>query len=246
MLIIKLIWHNNNYPRNKCVTHPPLTTDWMLAEMNQTDRLLQDKLEQLCKVVAGRQTAVRFASDAVEKAHAKVDNLQKSPDSLGRRRHVMRSRSLYAFRLAADAISQGDVETARRNCKKAWQARRGISGLAGPLRESSKKLATAQKLLESEIATLLVKQEELDSAQLQVEQIELQIENRRIVRVARIPRRYWSQVKIVRCRSGRIDIYYGGRGKPDGPRHGHSTINQKGELVFARSPFAKYGRRIKA
>lgn len=66
-------------------------------------------------------------------------------------------------------------------------------------------------------------------------------ERKNIAQRAGIPSRYLDNIRIAKKPDGTIQIYFGGIGKPDGPGHGHYTVQSNSEVTHAREPFTPHG-----
>lgn len=58
---------------------------------------------------------------------------------------------------------------------------------------------------------------------------------------AGVPLQYQDDVWISTDSYGNTNIYFGGIGKPDGPGHGHYTMNQNGTVTYRRDPHGAHG-----
>ena len=58
---------------------------------------------------------------------------------------------------------------------------------------------------------------------------------------AGVPLQYQDDVCISTDSYGNTNIYFGGIGKPDGPSHGHYTMNQNGTVTYRRDPHGAHG-----
>ena len=54
--------------------------------------------------------------------------------------------------------------------------------------------------------------------------------------------KYLDQVLIKKLPNGITHIFFGGIGKPAGPKHGHYVINYDNKVVYRREPFAAHGK----
>ena len=68
------------------------------------------------------------------------------------------------------------------------------------------------------------------------------MESWRIAAKAGVPLKYRDEVVISTGKDGNINIYFGGISKPDGPGHGHYSLNQQGQLLYKRDPFSPHGK----
>lgn len=66
-------------------------------------------------------------------------------------------------------------------------------------------------------------------------------DKRAIAQKAGVPYQYLDDVYISRDLDGAIQIYFGGIGAPDGPGHGHYSINRNGDVTYKRDPFDPHG-----
>jgi len=65
--------------------------------------------------------------------------------------------------------------------------------------------------------------------------------NRTIATKAGIPSQYLNDVYISKDPDGTINIFFGGVGTPDGPGHGHYSINSGGKVIYRRNPLDPHG-----
>ena len=65
--------------------------------------------------------------------------------------------------------------------------------------------------------------------------------NRAIAAKAGVPYQYRDDVYVSEGSDGIIQIYFGGIGKPDGPGHGHYTMDSNGKVTHDRNPFEPHG-----
>ena len=66
-------------------------------------------------------------------------------------------------------------------------------------------------------------------------------EKRSIAQRAGVPSRYLDDVYVSTDSSGTSNIYFGGVGAPDGPGHGHYSIDSSGKVTYRRDPFDPHG-----
>lgn len=67
-------------------------------------------------------------------------------------------------------------------------------------------------------------------------------DKRSIAERAGVPYAYRDQVYTSKDANGNIQIYFGGVGKPNGPGHGHYTMNSSGKVTYKREPFDPHGK----
>lgn len=58
---------------------------------------------------------------------------------------------------------------------------------------------------------------------------------------AGVPYRYLDNIWISKDSDGTTNIYFGGVGKPNGPGHGHYTVDRNGNVTYKREPFDDHG-----
>lgn len=56
-----------------------------------------------------------------------------------------------------------------------------------------------------------------------------------------IPHQYRDNVWISKQRDGTINVYFGGVGAPNGPGHGHYSMDKHGRVTYIRDPFKPHG-----
>lgn len=66
-------------------------------------------------------------------------------------------------------------------------------------------------------------------------------DKRSVVEKAGVPRQYLDNVWVSTDRDGNTNIYFGGVGKPNGPGHGHYTMDRTGTVTYRRDPFDPHG-----
>lgn len=64
---------------------------------------------------------------------------------------------------------------------------------------------------------------------------------RAIAEKAGVPQQYCDNVWISKQPDGTINIYFGGVGRPDGPGHGHYSVDEYGKVTYLRQPFRPHG-----
>jgi hypothetical protein len=62
-----------------------------------------------------------------------------------------------------------------------------------------------------------------------------------LARQAGIPLQYIDKVWVTRKSDGTVNLYFGGFGEPNGPGHGHYTMDRSGKVVYRRDPFDPHG-----
>lgn len=62
-----------------------------------------------------------------------------------------------------------------------------------------------------------------------------------IAEKAGVPHQYRDNVWISKQPDGTINIYFGGVGKPNGPGHGHYSMDKHGKITYLRQPFKPHG-----
>lgn len=65
--------------------------------------------------------------------------------------------------------------------------------------------------------------------------------NRAIAAKAGVPYQYRDNVYISKDPDGTINIFFGGFGKPDGPGHGHYSMDNSGKVTYKRDPLDEHG-----
>ena len=65
--------------------------------------------------------------------------------------------------------------------------------------------------------------------------------NQAIAARAGVPYQYRNDVYVSEDSDGTKNIYFGGMGKPDGPGHGHYSIDSYGSIIYKREPFDPHG-----
>lgn len=68
-----------------------------------------------------------------------------------------------------------------------------------------------------------------------------QDDNRSIAEKAGVPYQYLGDLRVSRDKNGNTNIYFGGIGKSDGPRHGHYVVDHSGKVTYRRDPFDPHG-----
>ncbi|HEX6461672.1 MAG TPA: hypothetical protein VFZ58_00170 [Candidatus Saccharimonadales bacterium] len=66
-------------------------------------------------------------------------------------------------------------------------------------------------------------------------------EKRAIAERAGVPLHYCDNVWLSTKPDGRVNIYFGGIGEPDGPGHGHYAVDKYGNVTYRRDPFNPHG-----
>lgn len=66
-------------------------------------------------------------------------------------------------------------------------------------------------------------------------------DRRSIAERAGVPYQYRNDTWISKDSDGNINIYFGGIGKPNGPGHGHYTLNRDGKVTYKREPYDPHG-----
>lgn len=74
----------------------------------------------------------------------------------------------------------------------------------------------------------------------QVQQSCVQKRSQAVV-LANVPEKYRDNVSIIGYKNGAINIYFGGKGTPAGPGHGHINLDPGGNVRYVRNPGAKHG-----
>lgn len=65
---------------------------------------------------------------------------------------------------------------------------------------------------------------------------------RAIAEKAGVPYQYRDNIWVPKEDSaGSVNIYFGGAGRPDGPGHGHYTLDRSGNVTYKREPYASHG-----
>ncbi len=62
-----------------------------------------------------------------------------------------------------------------------------------------------------------------------------------IAEKAGVPHQYRDNVWISKQPDGTINIYFGGVGRPNGPGHGHYSMDRSGKVTYKREPFDPHG-----
>lgn len=65
--------------------------------------------------------------------------------------------------------------------------------------------------------------------------------NRAIAAKAGVPYQYRDNVHISEDPDGTVNIFFGGVGTPDGPGHGHYSMDRGGHVTYRRPPFGEHG-----
>lgn len=66
-------------------------------------------------------------------------------------------------------------------------------------------------------------------------------ERKDIARRAGVPNHYIDNVWVKKSTDGITHIFFGGAGKPDGPGHGHYTVDINGKVSYDRDPWEQHG-----
>ena len=66
-------------------------------------------------------------------------------------------------------------------------------------------------------------------------------DKRALAQKAGMPSQYLDAIWVSTDRDGNTNIYFGGVGKPNGPGHGHYTVNRNGKVTYKRDPFDPHG-----
>jgi len=67
-------------------------------------------------------------------------------------------------------------------------------------------------------------------------------EKRSIAERAGVPYQYRDKVYTKKDADGTIQIYFGGIGEPNGPGHGHYSMDRSGKVTYKRDPFDPHGK----
>ncbi len=59
--------------------------------------------------------------------------------------------------------------------------------------------------------------------------------------MANISEKYKDNVSIIEYKNGAMNIYFGGKGTPSGPGHGHICVDPNGIVRYMRNPWDKHG-----
>jgi len=66
-------------------------------------------------------------------------------------------------------------------------------------------------------------------------------ERMRVLIIAKIPEKYMESASIVQYKNGAFNIYFGGKGGPGGPEHGHCVLDPRGNVRYIRNPWDRHG-----
>ena len=66
-------------------------------------------------------------------------------------------------------------------------------------------------------------------------------DKRRLAEQAGVPSRYLNDVWVSTDSAGNTNFYFGGSGKPNGPGHGHYSMDRTGKVTYKRDPFDPHG-----
>jgi len=66
-------------------------------------------------------------------------------------------------------------------------------------------------------------------------------DRRAIAQRAGVPTEYLDDLRMSTGPDGTVNIYFGGIGEPNGPGHGHYTMNSSANLTYRRDPFDPHG-----
>lgn len=67
-------------------------------------------------------------------------------------------------------------------------------------------------------------------------------DKRSIAQSAGVPYQYLDKVWVSTGANGNTNIYFGGIGEPNGPGHGHYTMDPSGKVMYKREPFDPHGK----
>lgn len=68
-------------------------------------------------------------------------------------------------------------------------------------------------------------------------------DKRSIAQKAGVPYAYLDKCYVNTSSNGTVNIYFGGVGEPNGPGHGHYTMDRNGKVTYRREPFDPHGTR---